>query len=65
MLRPWPEMARAVTWNTAGMSSPATRYRLGIISSRPWEAVNVDTNAPPTAAPCSVPAAPISDCWKK
>ncbi len=31
--------ARAETWMTPGSSSPAILYMLGIISSRPWEAV--------------------------
>ena len=34
----------------------------GIISNRPWEAVNVVASAPPCSAPCSAPAAPPSLC---
>jgi hypothetical protein len=34
----------------------------GIISSRPWEAVNVVASAPPCSAPCNAPAAPASLC---
>ena len=33
------ETVRAETWNTLGSSSPAILYMLGIMSSRPWEAV--------------------------
>ena len=35
---------------------------LGIISSRPWEAVKVVVSAPPCRAPWTAPAAPPSDC---
>ena len=52
----------AETWNTVGVSSPARRYIVGIISSRPCEAVKVVTNAPETSAPWIAPAAPPSDC---
>ena len=45
-----------------GVSSPAILYMLGIISSRPWEAVNVVVSAPACSAPCTAPAAPASDC---
>ena len=34
----------------------------GIMSSRPWEAVNVVLIAPPCSAPWRAPAAPPSDC---
>ena len=34
----------------------------GIISSRPWDAVNVVPSVPLVIAPCRVPAAPASDC---
>ena len=34
----------------------------GIISRRPWEAVNVVASAPPWSAPWSAPAAPPSLC---
>ncbi len=44
------------------MSSPAILYMLGIISSRPWDAVNVVLSAPPCSAPCMAPAAPPSLC---
>ena len=37
-------------------------YRLGIISSRPWEEVKVVAMAPASAAPWSAPEAPPSDC---
>ena len=35
---------------------------LGIISSRPWEAVKVVVSAPAAREPCTAPAAPASDC---
>ena len=35
---------------------------LGIISSRPCEAVKVVVSAPACSAPCTAPAAPPSDC---
>ena len=38
--------ARAATWNTVGVSSPAILYMLGIISSRPCDAVNVVASDP-------------------
>ena len=53
---------RAATCSTAAVSSPATLYMFGIISSRPWEAVNVVASVPPCSAPCSAPAAPASLC---
>ena len=53
---------RAATCRTAGVSSPAILYMLGIISSRPCEAVNVVASAPLCRAPCSAPAAPPSLC---
>ncbi len=53
---------RAATWNTAGVSSPAILYMLGIISSRPCEAVKVVVSAPVCSAPWSAPAAPPSLC---
>ena len=37
----WVAMARAATWITAGVSSPAILNMLGSISSRPCDAVNV------------------------
>ena len=54
--------ARAATWKTVGVSSPAILYMLGIISSSPCEAVKVVASAPPCKAPCTAPAAPPSDC---
>jgi hypothetical protein len=42
----WVASARAATWMTAGVSSPATLYMLGIMRSRPCEAVNVVASAP-------------------
>ena len=39
MFRAWEATQRAETWNTQGSSSPAILYILGIISSRPWDAV--------------------------
>ena len=60
--RPCVASERAATWNTVDVSSPAIRYRLGIISSRPCDAVKVVDSAPPCSAPCMAPAAPPSDC---
>ena len=54
--------ARAVTWKTAGVSSPAILNMFGIISSSPWLAVNVVASPPPCSAPCTAPAAPPSLC---
>src|SRR5512147_3064416 len=62
MERAWAAMARAATWKTVLVSSPAILYMLGIISSRPWEAVKVVVSAPAWRAPCTAPAAPPSDC---
>ena len=62
MLRPWVASERAATWKTVEVSSPAILYMLGIISSRPCEAVKVVHMAPPWSAPCMAPAAPPSDC---
>jgi hypothetical protein len=45
-----------------GVSSPAILYMLGIISSRPCDAVKVVVSAPACSAPCTAPAAPPSDC---
>ena len=53
---------RAVTCMVAGVSSPAILNMLGIISSRPCEAVNVVPKAPACSAPCNAPAAPPSLC---
>jgi len=38
-------------WNTVLVSSPAILYMLGIISSRPWLAVNVVVSEPVVSAP--------------
>lgn len=53
---------RAATWKTVGVSSPAILYMLGIINSKPCEAVKVVARAPACSAPWTVPAAPPSDC---
>jgi len=53
---------RADTSNTQGSCSAAILYILGIISKRPCEAVNVVVRAPAASEPCTVPAAPASDC---
>ncbi len=55
-------MARAVTWKTAGSSSPAILNMLGIISSRPCDAVNVVASEPVCSAPWTLPTAPPSLC---
>ena len=60
--RPWVASERAATWKTVLVNSPAILYMFGIISSRPWLAVNVVLSAPPWSAPCMAPAAPASDC---
>ena len=62
MDRAWADRVRAETWNTPGSISPAILYILGIISSRPWDAVYVVVSAPDCREPCTVPAAPPSDC---
>ena len=54
--------ARAATCIVNGVSSPAILYMLGIISSRPCDAVNVVESAPACSAPWTAPAAPPSDC---
>ena len=59
--RAWRRRA-PITWKTAGVSSPAILNMLGIISSRPWLAVNVVASPPPCSAPCTAPAAPASLC---
>ena len=58
----WAASERAATWMTAEVSSPAILYMLGIISSRPCEAVKVVAEAPVCSAPWSAPAAPPSLC---
>ena len=62
MERAWVASARAEQWMTQGSSSPAILYILGIISSRPWEAVKVVVSAPAASEPCTVPATPPSLC---
>jgi hypothetical protein len=47
---------------TKGVSSPAILYMLGIMRSRPCEAVKVVAIAPACSAPCTAPEAPPSDC---
>ncbi len=65
MERAWAAMARAVTWKTAGKSSPEILYMLGIIRSSPWEAVKVVVRAPAASDPWTEAAAPASDCsWR-
>ena len=54
--------ARAATWNTVAVSSPAILNMFGSISSRPCDAVNVVVSAPACSAPCTAPAAPPSLC---
>ncbi len=54
--------ARAAMWNTVEVSSPAILYMLGIMRSRPWDAVKVVVSAPVVRAPWTAPAAPASDC---
>ena len=56
----WVASVRAVTCMVAGVSSPAILNMLGIISSKPCEAVKVVPKAPAWSAPCSAPAAPPS-----
>ena len=53
---------RAATCIVNGSSSPAILYMLGIIRSRPCDAVNVVEREPACSAPCTAPAAPASDC---
>src|SRR5688500_7977847 len=60
--RPCVAMARAATWKTVGVSSPAILYMFGIISSRPCDDVKVVANDPVCSAPCTAPAAPASLC---
>jgi hypothetical protein len=62
MERAWAARERADTCMTSGESSPAILYMLGIISSRPWEAVKVVARAPAWRAPWMAPAAPASLC---
>ena len=60
--RAWVASVRAATCITNGVSSPAILYMLGIMSSSPWDAVNVVESAPACSAPWTAPAAPASDC---
>ena len=53
---------RAETWKTVEVSSPAILNMLGIMSSRPWEAVKVVVSAPVWSAPWTAPQAPPSLC---
>src|SRR6185369_6127605 len=62
MERAWAAMARAETWKTVEVSSPAILNMFGIIRSRPWMAVKVVVRAPACSAPWTAPAAPPSDC---
>ncbi len=62
MDKAWAAMARAETWNTVEVSSPAILNMFGIISSRPCDAVNVVVSAPACSAPWTAPEAPPSDC---
>ena len=54
----WVASARAETWVTPGSRLPAILYIFGIISKRPWEAVNVVVSAPAVREPWTAPAAP-------
>ena len=58
----WVASARAATWNTVAVSSPAILYMFGSMSMSPCEAVNVVVMAPDCSAPCTAPAAPPSLC---
>ena len=58
----WVATARAVTCMQNGVSSPAILYMLGIMSSRPCDAVKVVVSAPAWRAPWTAAAAPASDC---
>ena len=58
----WAAIARAETWKTVDVSSPAILNMFGIIRSRPWLAVKVVVKAPACRAPWTAPAAPPSDC---
>ena len=62
MFSAWVDTVRADTWNTQGSCSAAILYILGIISSRPWDAVYVVVRAPAPREPWTAPAAPASDC---
>ncbi len=60
--RAWVAIERAATCIVKAVSSPAILYMLGIMSSRPCEAVKVVASAPVWRAPWTAPAAPASDC---
>ena len=60
--RAWVATVRAATWITAAESSPAILYMLGIISSKPCDAVKVVVRAPAWIEPWQAPAAPASLC---
>ena len=45
--RQWVARVRAAMWKTVEVSSPAILYMLGIMRSRPCDAVNVVVSAPP------------------
>ena len=62
ILNELPASERADTWNTVGNFSPAILYMLGIMSSKPCDAVKVFVNAPACNEPCNAPTAPPSDC---
>src|SRR5512145_2685163 len=58
----WAAIERAAMWKTVLVNSPAILYILGIINSRPCEAVKVVLSAPVCSVPCTEPAAPPPDC---
>ncbi len=60
--RAWAATVRAATCMQKQFSSPAILYRLGIISSRPCEAVKVVARLPACKAPWMAAMAPASDC---
>jgi len=45
-----------------GRQFPRDLQHIGDLSSKPWEAVNVQVSAPVWSAPCTAPAAPPSLC---
>ncbi len=58
----WVASVRADTCMVKDVSSPAILYMLGIMSSRPCDAVKVVVREPAWSAPWTAPAAPPSDC---
>src|SRR5262249_2907587 len=58
----WAATVRAATCTQKAFSSPAILYRLGIISSRPCDAVKVVAKLPACRAPWMAAMAPASDC---